>query len=349
MNNLEFIKTARAERWDFDPETQQPVFEYTFIPTFKESSNLDKSVYFTHYLVWTGKVRELALAEIGVRLASDFSSGQWGLVTNWADLKVVGETFSYQPLLAVFRIGKVYQSVIPLSCEFYKLVDDKLQIVAVVSQETTWVEIIGHGKVKPAMFPEYLAQYLEKTRQRTETLFIKQKPKGSFSDSIAKTNYFKTPFLPGGLPVADSTTFLTTLEDANLVGNVYYANYFIWQGRLRDQFVNKIAPQYLCGTGKQGAFICTYAHLDYLRDAMPFENIIVTFSFQEITNIEVVLRFEYFRDTDKGNKEKLAVGEHASSWVTHTEQGKPVFLKIPEEIVTAMLNKVSATSKQMSA
>jgi acyl-CoA thioesterase FadM len=349
MNSLEFIKTAHAERWDFDPETQQPVFEYTFTPTFKEASSLDKSIYFTHYLVWTGKVRELALAEIGVRLANDFSSGQWGLVTNWADLKVVDETFSYQPLLAVFRIGKVYQSVIPLSCEFYKVVDDKLQLVAVVSQETTWVEIIGHGKVKPAAFPEYLEQYLEKNRQRTEISFIGQQAKGAFSDSGAETNYFKTPVLPGGLPVVDSTTFLTTLEDANLVGNVYYANYFIWQGRLRDQFINKIAPQYLCGTGIQGAFVCTHAHLDYLRDAMPFENIFVTFSFQEITDTGVVLRFEYFRDTGNGNKEKLAVGEHVSSWVTHAEQGQPLFTSIPDEIMTAMMSKVSTMTKQISA
>jgi len=349
MNNLDFIQKTRAERWVYDSDNQQNIFQYTFVPTFKESANLDKSVYFTNFLIWTGKVRELALAEIGVQLADDLATGDWGLVTNWADLKIIDEVFSYQPILAIFRIGKVFNSVIPLTCEFYKIVGDELKLIAVVGQETTWVEIIGHGKVKPAMFPDYLEKYLDKTKQRLDVLNHLHKENGVFSDPVVGKSLFHPPVLPSGFNIAESGKFVTTLEDANLVGNVYYANYFIWQGRLRDGLIYKVAPQYFKGNGHLGAFVCTHAHLDYLRDAMPFDTILVTLSFQEIAKNQIVLRYEYFRELDNGNKEKLAIGQHTSSWVTHTEEGKAEFSPIPDEIMTALLGTVDFSQHKISA
>jgi enediyne core biosynthesis thioesterase len=34
-------------------------------------------------------------------------------------------------------------------------------------------------------------------------------------------------------------------EETNLVGNVYYANYVLWQGRCRELFLRDFAPEIL--------------------------------------------------------------------------------------------------------
>jgi acyl-CoA thioesterase FadM len=82
---------------------------------------------------------------------------------------------------------------------------------------------------------------------------------------------------------------------------------------------------------------------------MPFDTILVTLSFQEIAKNQIVLRYEYFRELDNGNKEKLAIGQHTSSWVTHTEDGKAEFSPIPDEIMTALLGTVDFSQHKISA
>jgi enediyne polyketide synthase len=44
----------------------------------------------------------------------------------------------------------------------------------------------------------------------------------------------------------------TSLEDANIVGNIYFANYYAWQGRVRDRYFYDLIPEYFQGTGDRG-------------------------------------------------------------------------------------------------
>ena len=86
------------------------------------------------------------MSEIGPQLVPQISSGEWGLVTNWADVQITGEANTYDNILARFWIGNIAGSVIPLHCDFYKILSDKrMERIAYVEQETTWVEIVGHG------------------------------------------------------------------------------------------------------------------------------------------------------------------------------------------------------------
>ena len=182
MTDIEFYQQSHGARSFFDHDGQQEIFEYIFQPAFKESANLSRSVYFTSFLAWTGKVRELILSQIGQQLVEQISTGEWGLVTNWAEGRIVDEVYSFEPVLARFRIGKVFGSVIPLRCEFYKILGSKkLTPLGAVQQETTWVEVVGHGRVRPSPFPEYLKNFLERTRQKKEIIprsfFIKRAPR----------------------------------------------------------------------------------------------------------------------------------------------------------------------------
>ena len=78
------------------------------------------------------------------------------------------------------------------------------------------------------------------------------------------------------LPYGDlmfTETFQTTLEESNLVGNVYYGNYFIWQGRVIDLFLYSLAPNFFRVSTAQGEVVSLYSHMNYMREAMPFDKV----------------------------------------------------------------------------
>lgn len=322
----------------YDKELDQLVYEFLLQPGFKECANLSRTVYFTSYLSWIGKVRELFMSNIGDQLVPQISSGEWGLVTNWCDLKVYGEATTYDNVLARFRLGNVTGSVIPLKCEFLKVLENNsLELIAYVEQETTWVEIIGHGKVRPAEFPEYFDEFIKLTgKNKVETMQRDFTQSGNTKFDIGKI-LFTLPLMPGAPKPVYSETFKTSLEDSNLVGNVYYGNYFIWQGRVRDLYVNSIEKEYLRGIGDAGEIVCTHSRLNYLRDAMPFDEIIIGLSVRTVYECGADLEFEYYRLLNNGDKEKLAVGQQTFIWVAHDDENKHQSIPLPNKLLDALI------------
>jgi acyl-CoA thioesterase FadM len=52
-----------------------------------------------------------------------------------------------------------------------------------------------------------------------------------------------------------------------------------------------------------------------LREAMPFDRIGVTLHLQAVYERGVCFQFEYFRIDSKGERVKLATGEHVAAWM----------------------------------
>jgi len=332
-----FYLEAHASRMIRDPMLDQEIFEYVFQPTFKESANLSRTVFYTSYLAWIGKVRELFMAEIGRDLVAQITTGDWGLVTNWADVKIFSEVSAYDRVVARFRLGKLNGAVIPLYCDFYQLTDHGLGgLLARVEQETTWVEVVGHGLVRPAAFPSYFSAFLKRTQQSDNHRKVSTVSKSAFARADAAIDLYSGVGPAGNLPLLHSIGHSCTLEDANLVGNVYYANYFIWQGRVRDQFLFAQAPDYLRGNGSRGELLCIHSHLDYLRDAMPFDELSISMHLRSVSDVGAELEFEYHRLLQPGGfREKLAVGTQRVVWVLRDAAGKVVVSNFPDEVRAA--------------
>lgn len=94
----------------------------------------------------------------------------------------------------------------------------------------------------------------------------------------------------------------------------YFANYTVWQGRIRDHFFHEVAPEYYRGVGEHGELRCLYAKVEHLREAMPFEQIAVRLFLDAVHEYGVRLKVEYFRVVPDGGREKLAFGEHVAGW-----------------------------------
>lgn len=342
MDTEDFYVCKDQSRFIYDADGDQKVFEYIFQTAFKDSASLNRNIFFTSYLSWTGKVRELALGDIGPDLVKDMLTGHWGLVTNWADLKIVDEISAFDWVLAKFRIGEVHGAVIPLKCEFYQLLEGGDQkLVAVVEQDTTWVEIVGHGKVRPADFPGYLAGYLSAMKQKESRVVDKLEPLGRYKKLSSGELLYHQEFIPVGMPVVHDGRFLTSLEESNLVGNVYYGNYFIWQGRVRDRMLYEVYPEWFTQYEYASEMVCTHSRLNYLRDAMPFDEVVVEMSVTGVWENKVDFVFQYYRALSEGAREKLAVGYQTAYCVGRSESGNVRATAIPEQVLNRLIERLN--------
>ena len=75
---------------------------------------------------------------------------------------------------------------------------------------------------------------------------------------------------------------VSVLAQANLVGNIYYANYYEWQGQIRDRFLSELIPDYFVGIGEKGELLALESRVDHLREAMPFDRILLTLAVKEL-------------------------------------------------------------------
>lgn len=379
-NNATQDQTS-ATNWVYDDEKQQMFFDYRFKPTFKEAAYLNRTVYYSFFLYWTGKARELALESIGKNLAHDFASGDWGMVTNWAELNIYADVESYEEIIARFNIGYVYDSVIPLRCDFLvtKGHGDSAttELIASVVQETTWVAVIDHGRVSPEPFPEYLQHYLIDKRQQnpsttTTRLSLGYDLENSVSEHQALDGdvthssdlLYQYTKRPGRREYFIERSFHTCLEDANLVGNVYYATYFVWQGRVAQYFLYQYFPEVLTGIGDQGELIVLQSRLDYLRDAMPFDEVKVCAAISRVSKKQIDIDFDFYRVVTGQADEKLAVSHASFAWRTYQHEGQQYenqpqqkasgsqhngqLVNIPEPIIEVVLQQLNPAVSKVS-
>jgi enediyne biosynthesis thioesterase len=106
-----------------------------------------------------------------------------------------------------------------------------------------------------------------------------------------------------------------SFSDTNVVGNVYFANYFLWQGKCREEFLRVYAPGVLqdfrsgCGMVTQECS-CVFHH-----ETFAFEEIVIRMRLERLTWTGVTMGFEYFRLEPTGLRMLVAEGRQAAAWV----------------------------------
>lgn len=314
---------------------QRPVYEHQFQVTFKEASHLSRHVYYTHMAAWIGKMRELPMQQIAEGLLEDFGSGEWGIVTNSTRLEVLGQVTAYDIVRARACLGDVEGSSFSGHFEFSKVLPDgSTTPLALGEVRATWVRLKEYGVPSPETFPDYVEDYLDTYGARRNGGLEAPGPGLLSNLDLGKTLYEKPPGLGRGLSLW-SETFPTTIEEACVVGNVYYGNYFIWQGRVRDLFLFSAAPELLRTTKSEGELVCLFAEMKYLREAMPFDRIHVKLELESLQERGATFRFDFFRETPEG-LEKLAIGRQETAWLKRAvgDHAKP--MPWPDRLLAAM-------------
>lgn len=105
-----------------------------------------------------------------------------------------------------------------------------------------------------------------------------------------------------------------SFQDTNLVGNVYFSQYFSWQGKCRESFLFDHAPQVVDDFKIGYGMITKNSSCNFVREAFAFDRILIEMYLKELTRIGATMCFDYYRREPEG-KVLLAQGSQAVMWV----------------------------------
>lgn len=105
---------------------------------------------------------------------------------------------------------------------------------------------------------------------------------------------------------------IVTLEETNLMGNVYYLNHLRWQGQCRERFLQEHAPGVLSELGQSLHLVTLHCSCDYFGEIYAFEEVIVRMFLKQMSSNRITMRFEYWR-RNHGTNELIARGEQATA------------------------------------
>jgi acyl-CoA thioesterase FadM len=319
----------------------RPALTLRFPVTFREVANLSRTLYFSHYSAWLGKLRELAIQPVYEQLSREFATGRWGMVTNRSETRILGELRAddvVEGTTWIERLSGPHGSTQDLHFDWSKVLPGgSRERVAWSTMRATWVEILDHGIVEARPLPAYFQSFVEPL---TVPLAPASAPlPAELGELGLGPLVHETPKGPVNPALLHERVFATTLEDANLVGNLYFANYYVWQGRVRDEYFQRVAPGLYRGTGERGELRCAYSKVEHLREAMPFERIAVAMSLDALHEHGVRLAFVYSRVLPDGERQKLAFGEHVAAWLEPAADGAWRPAALPEVFRTALLTR----------
>jgi acyl-CoA thioesterase FadM len=322
----------------------QPKPCFRFRATFKDTTTLRNSVDLPVYARWMGDIRELAIANFAHHLVPDFASGRWGMVTNESDIRVFGDAHCLDVIEGRMYISRAYGkfgSSIDMHFEWLRIRSDgEAEPIALSTMATTWVEIKGHGIVEVQPFPPYLQQFVsanlpggsacgtpcEAWPANTGAEWARAATLGSV--------LHEAPRGPKIEPELLRQVFATSSAESNLVGNVYFANYYHWQKRLIDNFLHGLSPELYTAGGRVGEFHWRHSQIRHLREAMPFDRIEVVMALKRLSSHGICLHFDFYRLTGGSERIKLAYGECEAAWVG---KGSQTPSQMPEPYRLALL------------
>jgi len=197
------------------------------------------------------------------------------------------------------------------------------------------VQVLRNGAVRATKWPDYFYGFLEVMGPRSSV--ESRAPSNAYDYGACRFEEEPGPRATGVL-LADEV-FDTSFEDGNVVGNIYFATYGVWQGRVRDRFFCELSPEDFCGR-PDAELICTNFRMTQLREAMPFDRVRVEMRLVALYERAADLSFHYFRVAPDGSETKLAVGEHTAAWATPMARKNAIVQNWPLKIMEALLNRM---------
>jgi enediyne core biosynthesis thioesterase len=109
--------------------------------------------------------------------------------------------------------------------------------------------------------------------------------------------------------------FSLGFQETNVVGNVYFANYFLWQGKCREDFLRRYAPQVLDDFKAGYGMITQECSCVFQEEAFAFQSILIRMGLERLSRTGMSMTFDYYREAPNGELTLLAQGRQAALWV----------------------------------
>jgi acyl transferase domain-containing protein/acyl-CoA thioesterase FadM len=283
-----------------------------FVIAFDESATLAGKVPAYMLASWMGRLREMALTGIKQELREALASGRYGMVTEQAGVTLLGEAAALDVIEAHTWVEALTANSGVLRFAFHRVGENGLEHIGDAFQRFAWVEVMGPGQIRPGNFPPFLRQFLTALHQTATPAPV-------------------APLLQPTTPALARTVNRTTLVESNVVGNLYFVHSFKWPTRLLDRSLWQALPDIFRSRGQQGELLITGQRVEYVREAMPFDDIEVSVHLESVNGAELTLAVVYQRPENFGTPTRLALGQISARWVQRDARGVAHVAALPSQ------------------
>src|ERR1039458_349489 len=99
---------------------------------------------------------------------------------------------------------------------------------------------------------------------------------------------------------------IVSFQETNHVGNVYFTNHLVWQGRCREMFLRDHAPDVIGQLNSGLALVTVSCSCEYFAELTAFDEVLVRMRLAELVQNRMRMAFEYWRR--KNGHEELVEG-----------------------------------------
>jgi len=317
----------------------QTAFFCRFPLSAQDSSSASGSLNFASYFRWAGKLREwggMNTPGVYQGILEMLGSNEVMSATNSCETRIFKVPQRNDLIEGRYWMEYVNRGDAGNIFEWWRIPfpSGEPEMIAWTRMRISAVKAIRHGVISATDWPEFLYQFLKHMGDDAPKPTKGPEPELDLGARLFSKGSGPRP----GVLLAEQT-FTTSQEDSNVVGNIYFANYSVWQGRTTDQFFHSVAPRLFEERGAHGELHRAKTSINQLRDAMPFDEITVVMRLDELYERGAHLSFDFFRKEPNGLT-KIAAGQNLVSWAAVERAAAPRLLNWPDELREAMLASV---------
>ncbi|CAL9622149.1 hypothetical protein SUDANB58_05861 (plasmid) [Streptomyces sp. enrichment culture] len=123
-------------------------------------------------------------------------------------------------------------------------------------------------------------------------------------------------------------------EETNLVGNVYYVNYLRWQGRCRELFLHRRAPEVLAEVQADLKLFTLKVDCEFFAEITAFDELSIRMRLSELGQTQLEFTFDYVKVT--GGAEVLVARGRQRIACMRGPNTDTVPARIPEALARAL-------------
>ena len=124
---------------------------------------------------------------------------------------------------------------------------------------------------------------------------------------------------------------VTTFEETNLVGNIYFANYVLWQGKCREMFLYEYCPEVVEEISNGLALITLDLSVQYISQLFAFDKVVIRMFLEVQSESRLLMKFKYYKE--EGNQLTLAAEGSQATAAMREINGKMIPVQFPESML----------------
>lgn len=129
-------------------------------------------------------------------------------------------------------------------------------------------------------------------------------------------------------------SLVTTFADTNVVGNVYFANYVLWQGKCRELFLHEFCPNIVAEIEAGHALVTLDLSCRYVEQLRALDTVVIRMNVEELSDTRMLMSFNYYRRD--GASDTLVCQSHQSVASMRYIDGQFVTVPFPASMCEAI-------------